>query len=329
MSRAPRSLRWIAEPRDKTVADALVRLGVPSALVASGAVFLGKERVRRLDRTLRPGDCVLVHQTAPRVGAEPAPAPVVLQQQGGVIAVFKPAGLPTIPDERASESLQQWVAGQVGLAASRVHPSSRLDRDVTGVVTFALDARARDLLHDAREQGLYARRYVALVGGALVGGALVGGAPGSAPLADAGTWDAPIGRTQNPRHRAANGTDPKPARSRFRRVAQTAGAQLLALEPVTGRTHQLRVHCAHAGAGILGDRVYGGGARLTAPSGAVLQVPRVMLHAAAVRISAPALDFEVRAKIPDDMRALWLRLGGEPLVWDTAESWEFIVASGP
>lgn len=271
---------------------------------------------------------MLVHQTAPRVGAVPALAPSLLQQQGGVIAVFKPAGLPTIPDEKTSESLQQWVAGQVGLPASRVHPSSRLDRDVTGVVTFALDAESRDRLHHAREQGLYARRYVALVGVAPV--ARVpgdGAARGSAPLADAGTWDVPIGRTQNPRHRAANGIDAKPARSHFRRVGQTAGALLLALEPVTGRTHQLRVHCAFAGAGILGDRVYGGGGRLTAPSGAVLQVPRVMLHAAAVRISAPGLNFEARAEIPDDMRALWLRLGGEPLVWDTAESWELVVAS--
>jgi hypothetical protein len=101
------------------------------------------------------------------------------------------------------------------------------------------------------------------------------------------------------------------------------------LEPVTGRTHQLRVHCASSGAAILGDRVYGQGGRLTAPSGAVLQVPRVMLHAAAVHIRTPGLDFAVRAAIADDLRSLWQRLGGEAGVWDTAGSWELAVASAP
>jgi RluA family pseudouridine synthase len=295
------------------VGDVLQRLKVPASVVADGGVFIDKERVQRLDRPLRPGECVRVHMQAPVESH--AASPLVLQQRGGVLAVAKPSGLPTIPDEKTGDSLLQWVAKELGLAASRVHPSSRLDREVSGVVTFALDEPSRELLHAARAQGQYKRRYVALVAGA--------------PQLTSGRWDAPIGRTKNPRHRAAHGDDAKPAESYFRCVAATPVAQLLALEPVTGRTHQLRVHCASSGAAILGDRVYGQGGRLTAPSGAVLQVPRVMLHAAAVHIRTPGLDFAVRAAIADDLRSLWQRLGGEAGVWDTAGSWELAVASAP
>jgi hypothetical protein len=54
-----------------------------------------------------------------------------------------------------------------------------------------------------------------------------------------------------------------------------------------------------------------------------------MLHAAAVHIRTPGLDFAVRAAIADDLRSLWQRLGGEAGVWDTAGSWELAVASAP
>jgi 23S rRNA pseudouridine955/2504/2580 synthase/23S rRNA pseudouridine1911/1915/1917 synthase len=96
---------------------------------------------------------------------------------------------------------------------------------------------------------------------------------------------------------------------------------LLALAPFTGRTHQLRVHASHAGAPLLGDRVYGGPVRLTRPNGSVLPLSRIALHAARVVVpDARGEPFEVRAPIPDALESWWLSLGGEASAWDTAVS---------
>jgi 23S rRNA-/tRNA-specific pseudouridylate synthase len=92
-------------------------------------------------------------------------------------------------------------------------------------------------------------------------------------------------------------------------------AALLLLSPLTGRTHQLRVHVARAGVPLLGDRHYGGPMRCTLPTGQVVRAGRVMLHCARVRLpkigeAADAGKLSVDAPIPDDFRAVWLALGG-------------------
>jgi 23S rRNA pseudouridine955/2504/2580 synthase/23S rRNA pseudouridine1911/1915/1917 synthase len=93
-------------------------------------------------------------------------------------------------------------------------------------------------------------------------------------------------------------------------------AALLLLSPLTGRTHQLRVHAARAGVPLLGDRHYGGPVKVTLPDGRVVRAGRVMLHCARVRLPkiAPTAEPErltLDAPIPADFRAVWLALGGE------------------
>jgi 23S rRNA pseudouridine955/2504/2580 synthase/23S rRNA pseudouridine1911/1915/1917 synthase len=114
-----------------------------------------------------------------------------------------------------------------------------------------------------------------------------------------------------------------PALSRHATVARAdAGAQgwaLLALEPVTGRTHQLRVHAAHAGAPLLGDRVYGGPSRVTLASGSVVVFDRIALHAARVRVPrADGSMLEVGAPVPPLLREWWQKGGGNDDAWDRA-----------
>ncbi len=95
------------------------------------------------------------------------------------------------------------------------------------------------------------------------------------------------------------------------------GPALLALAPLTGRTHQIRVHAAHAGAPLVGDRAYGGPMRMTGPSGHVLEPRRIALHAARVVVpdegGRPLL---LASPVPSALGDLWSNLGGDPAAWE-------------
>jgi 23S rRNA-/tRNA-specific pseudouridylate synthase len=230
----------------------------------------------------------------------------VLADEDGLLAVDKPAGVVTIPDQGgAAASLLAAVARFARVPLASLHATSRLDREVSGVVLFARTPAAVARLRAARDGGTYSRRYVAIASGT--------------PAEPRGRWAAPIGRGADPRHRAAFGRDAVAASSDFAVVACAQSWTLLALSPVTGRTHQLRVHAAHAGVPLVGDRVYGGPCRLTSPSGRVSAIDRIALHAARVRV--PRSDggvFEVIAEPPSDLTDLWRAVGGDDAAWGAA-----------
>jgi 23S rRNA pseudouridine955/2504/2580 synthase/23S rRNA pseudouridine1911/1915/1917 synthase len=188
---------------------------------------------------------------------------------------------------------------------------------VSGVVFFSTHPDAAARLRRARDEGRYTRRYV--------------GIAARSPATDEGVWTAPIGRAKDPRHRAVNGREATAARSLFRVVATAGNAAMLALAPITGRTHQLRVHASHAGAPLLGDRVYGGPSRLTLPTGPqagrVIPLTRIALHAARVRVPTAAGELVALAPIPEELRVRWSELGGDAGAWDTAVSCELSDAS--
>ena len=292
-------------PKDGTrLGDVLVRAGADADAVSEGRVFVGKRRASSMEVPVRPGD--EVHIAAPQGGPDDLAPATILAEEGGIVAADKPADLVTTPDHGgATASLLASVARALGTEARSLHPTSRLDRGVSGVVIFARTASSAERLRLARVEGTYARRYVAIAS--------------ALPEPARGEWDAPIGRAKDPRHRAAHGPEGAPALSRYAVVATTGTWSLLALEPVTGRTHQLRVHAAHAGAPLLGDRVYGGPSRVTLQSGRVLSFTRIGLHAARVRV--PRADrgtMEVSSPIPAELLASWRALGGEDAAWEAA-----------
>jgi len=301
--------RWIVQDGDgHDLAAILPRAapGDPSAL-ADGRVFVGRRRALAATDTVRPGDEVTI---APPAAAHAAIE--ILARGRGWVAVDKPSGLPTIPDQGGSaHSLLALAARALSLSPSQLHATSRLDREVSGVVLFALDRRAAERLHAAREEHRYVRRYVAIAARSPA----IAGDPASP---EGGTWDAPIGRGKDARHRAVNGRDAAPSRTHFAVVCRSPGdAVVLAVAPITGRTHQIRVHAANAGAPLLGDRAYGGPSRAALPSGRVLAYDRIALHAARVTVEG----VQIVSPVPAPLRATWLALGGDDAAWEKAVSW--------
>jgi 23S rRNA-/tRNA-specific pseudouridylate synthase len=251
-----------------------------------------------------------------------------------VEACSKPAGIPTVPDHGGSaHALVALAAKASGRKAEELYVTSRLDREVSGVVVFATSAEAEARLRRAREEGRYSRRYVALAGGTLINVDDIdqGHQSGQSNQGDQPNqgdqrvriWDAPIGLGKDARHRAAFGPDAKEAQTHWAVVARAGGYAMLAVEPQTGRTHQIRVHASHAGAPLLGDRDYGGATRVTLPDGRVVALARIALHAA--RVIVPGAGGEplvAEAPIPDVLTRAWSALGGVAEAWDTAVSCE-------
>lgn len=314
--------RWVVRPGDgERVDDVLRKVGESLSAIDEGRVFVGKKRVTRAGWPLATGDEVRIGPpTKPAHSTDVAaslPDVEVLFVRDGLLACIKPAGVPTVPDHAgAAHALTTLAARTARLRPDTLRVTSRLDREVSGVVIFALDDAAEARLRRARAEGRYDRRYLALASAA------------KALDPEARPWTWPIGRAADPRLRAVSGPDDKPALTRWRAVATTSPASetdvaLLAVAPITGRTHQIRLHAATAGAPLLGDRDYGGPTRFTLKNGRVLALSRIALHAA--RVTVPASDgtsLVVEAPVPESLRRIWADLGGEAEAWNRALSCE-------
>jgi tRNA pseudouridine32 synthase/23S rRNA pseudouridine746 synthase len=162
-----------------------------------------------------------------------APEVAVVHEDAHLLVVCKPPGLSTTSPDPDAETLTS-IARRIDARAPRMHPSSRLDRDVTGLVTFAKTDLAIEALSRARREGRYHRTYLALVAGV--------------PEEQGGRWTSVIAIDPRDKTRritlaeGAHGERAQEARSRWARRGVASGCAALALFPETGRTHQLRVH---------------------------------------------------------------------------------------
>lgn len=331
----------------ETVGAIVLRAGEVDAesAIAEGRVFVGRERAKGAAQIVKVGDEVKIGvldgsraaataATGTSAKTGPAPAFAVLWSRDGLLACDKPAGIPTVPDHAgAAHSLVALAAASCGKKAGELFVTSRLDREVSGVVIFATTPQGEAHLRRARDVGAYVRRYVAIAAISPSTDATLTTLIASIHVdqpSPTGTWAASIGAGKDPRHRAVGGADAKPAQTRFAVIARAGGFVLLAVEPQTGRTHQIRVHAAHAGAPLLGDRDYGGPTRVTLPNGGVVALsaptPRIALHAARVVVPDPAQGpgsgpaLVATAPVPAAVARVWAELGGAPEAWDTALS---------
>ncbi|HEX4352905.1 MAG TPA: pseudouridine synthase, partial [Polyangiales bacterium] len=186
----------------------------------------------------------------------------VVHRDEHLLVLFKPSGLATTSPD--GSGCLASLAREIDPDAARLHASSRLDADVTGLVTFARTDRAIAQLMAARAAGHYQRYYLGLAA--------------AAPDPSHGDWRGAIAKDpRNPRRRiiAAEGkSGAVSAHSRYRVVSSSSQVTLLSLRPQTGRTHQLRLHASAAGVPLLGDKHYGGLTRVTLPDGRVVLAPR-------------------------------------------------------
>lgn len=211
----------------------------------------------------------------------------VLALRDDWLALDKPAHV-AVQATRASriaalEPALRAARGEPGWAA--VH---RLDRETSGVVVFARDARAAARLGAAFAARRARKRYLALVS--------------PAPASDAFSVSGWIARTLHPtRYRYVLRERPAPghraSETRFRVLARAGERALLEAEPLTGRTHQIRVHCEAHGCPIVGDGRYGG-----------VPAARVQLHAAELGFADRGEELALRAPLPDDLEPLFLAL---------------------
>jgi 23S rRNA pseudouridine955/2504/2580 synthase len=221
-----------------------------------------------------------------------------------LLVLIKPPRLPTTSPDGLN--CLAAMARALDPSAPKMHPSSRLDRDVTGLVIFARTERAIEMLLQARRDGRYERAYLALVAGV--------------PDPERGTWHWSIAiDPADPRRRIAVEEGSPAARAQqassdYALRASARGFSVLALAPRSGRTHQLRVHCARAGHPILGDVAYGGAPRVVLQDGRVVAARRPHLHCARVCVPHPRGGrerLELVAPVPDDLARSWTSMGGD------------------
>lgn len=257
------------------------------ALAAEGRLWLDGKAVRVLSRPLRLADVVEIVRRDEAL-AEPAPVPPlpIIHEDGWLVAIDKPAGVASQPPrERAPGELtaQERLLLQLALREGRRVDAllfHRLDRLTTGVLVFARQRDAARALARTWATGSADKRYLAVVRGD----------PGEANRTLAGPIAADL--LVPGRFRVAR--DGRPARTRVRRLAAADGLALVEVHPLTGRTHQVRVHLAHAGVPVAGDGLYGGG-----------DLPRPFLHAWRLTLPHPkdGVPLRLEAPLPADMAA--------------------------
>lgn len=224
------------------------------------------------------------------MSAPPGEQVPLLLETAGVLAVDKPAGVAVIPgrDGPSGESLHERLQGARGERLWVVH---RLDRDTSGVIVFARTASAHRALSMAFEAGRVEKRYLALCEGRL----------GEPRAVDVALVPARRGRMRP----AAAGEEGKPARTELS-VIEAFGevASLVEARPLTGRTHQIRVHLRSAGHPLLVDHQYGSKVPFPPPPAEPV-LARTPLHASRLGwAGVPGVaDASVEAPLPGDIAA--------------------------
>ena len=214
----------------------------------------------------------------------------VLWCDNHVLAIQKPAGLPSVPDESGDESAldlaRAWVKqeynkpGDVFLGV--VH---RLDRPVSGVLCFGRTSKGAARLTEALRERRVQKTYLGVVQGELTGEGFLE----QSLLKDS---------SRNRVNVVGEGTEgARLARTRWRVLRSGVQASLLELEPLTGRSHQLRVACATLGAPLLGDLKYG--AQMALPDRSVA------LHSLRYLTPHPSREEQLRIECRPPRTAWW------------------------
>lgn len=220
---------------------------------------------------VQPGDVITValEEEAPEYPAEDGSLSILFEDEW-LLAVDKPAGMLIHPSRsRNCGTLANFVAGYYEKSGqkSAFHPLTRLDRDTFGIVLLAKNSHIHALLQQEKPK----KTYHALVFGA--------------PRSESGTVTAPIARCPLPSLLRKIDPGGKPCVTEYRVLGHGTETSMLELRPITGRTHQLRLHCAYLGCPILGDPQYG--SKESMDFSASLGIPSQLLCAKRLEFTHP------------------------------------------
>ena len=253
----------------------------------AGGFFAG-DRAVHTDYRVRPGEVIRFSlPPEPPTAVAPEDLPLTIAWEDDfVLALDKPAGLAVHPtlNYPGGTLANAWMGelarrGEAGV----FRPVNRIDKDTSGLVLCAKNAFAAPILAESAQ-----KRYYAIVQGELP--------PGP------GVVDAPIGRRGESIIGRCVCPEGKPSRTEYTVLASAGGHSLVECRPVTGRTHQIRVHFAWLGHPLAGDDLYGGSRE---------KIGRHALHCGLVRFCHPRTGQEicVKSPFPEDISALLAELG--------------------
>jgi RluA family pseudouridine synthase len=303
---------WLPQALAQPVSKAKAR-----KLIVAGAVYLNGKRVRIASKELMPNARIEVYVDARKLfetdgraqdRAFEMTAERILFEDEFVIVVDKPPGLPTQPtlDEARDNlfaSIKKFLSKRDGVIEPYLALHHRLDRDTSGVILFAKAKGANAGVAKMFAEHLAQKTYQAISSVA----------PGRKLRPEWITKNF-LGKVPN-RGKAAkygavrSGGDP--AETRFRLLEQWGGTAWIEARPITGRTHQIRVHLSEAGLPILADSLYGAPAARSSqrhstegPQPGDGPAPRLMLHAARLAFPHPVTGAEtvIEAPLPDDFK---------------------------
>ena len=280
-----------------------------SRAIASGEVE-SELRPLKASSILRPGEVLRVYIPGIAPSHAAPPLPPVLYEDEHILVLNKPPGLLTHP------SGQRWDYGVIGLvreARPGIQPDlgHRLDRDTSGALVLTKTTIANRHVKDCFQTRQVSKSYLALVWGS---------PPWEETVAEGKIGQKPIRKLELRRSVTDDGDD---ARTRVNVEARIGDISLVHCRPVTGRTHQIRVHLESLGFPIVGDKIYGQPDEIFLEymeQGATDMVrqavgfPRQCLHARSIAMPHPVSGqiLKVVAPLPEDMQRI---VDGERPSW--------------
>ncbi|HEY3309195.1 MAG TPA: RluA family pseudouridine synthase [Desulfuromonadaceae bacterium] len=258
-------------------------------IIDRGGCAVNSSMIRVASRPVKAGDIIEIGVMEPGRFRELILLPeALLYEDENLIAVNKPAGVNTQRTPyQLKGTLEFWVSEyfrQQGNneAARVVH---RLDRGTSGAMLFPKQKQAAAWLSKRFHDGLMEKRYLALVKGR--------------PEQDVWNGVGAIGKIGTSRYSVM--AEGRSALTEFRLLAASEDYSLVEARPITGRTHQIRVHLEASGLAIIGDATYGGE-----------PAPRMMLHCAGLSFKdVKGTEIHVKAPLDDVFQSFMRKLGLE------------------
>ncbi|MBS0623996.1 MAG: RluA family pseudouridine synthase [Verrucomicrobia bacterium] len=207
-----------------------------------------------------------------------APLPILYEDRW-LIAIDKPAGLLSVPAERQNHSALSLLRAHY--RCPHIYATHRLDQDASGVLLFARGEQMRERMAQLFGSHDLEREYAAIVEGRLA--------------SEEGMWDFPLEERED--FHVVVSDEGRPAQTYYHRLRRSARFSYLKIRLETGRKHQIRVHTAHIGHPIVGDKRYGSDCN---------PIKRLGLHALRLAFTHPETGkfLDIRAELPKAFKTL-------------------------